>query len=1477
MAWFSDKLTLMLFLAAETGGPFHVIRAGFGITVAMLILTGAMAGGAEEPADTTGVLRLPVERKLTQQLEAAATHLERKETVRAVSLLEQLWFYSREKLAGDEPVLEPVGNRVLHMLRQLPDDDQRRFWERIESAAADEADSVLLGSPRRVGFLALRRLALRLRDTGNWELAIAALDQAARHPVATAQEALLADVLRVDLQAITTGSASVRKWLGSVGPEIRERSFTVAGEKLTVEAWLNRPRTGTAATEPKIASDRPALMPRWEWTGGTPDNLRKGLRQANSELRAQGLIPLSSIQPLVVGQRVLVPTIDGLACLEAETGRIVWQTTNRAAKERATLAGQQQHNPLFSNKLMLALSQQLQTNTLIGALSHDDETVYQIVETGTSNEPAKSTNGFALEAVDLTTGQKKWRAGGNGKTTEAIRQLNWTVDAKEKIQSPSELYLQLTKPITGPAAKAAASTPPEMSICGPPLSLGDRLYVLSEQSSELIFLAIDRASLEVEWSCSLGDLLPDVSRAAPRTYSAAPLIWTGRWLVCGTNCGAIVAIDPLTESIRWVARYPAELWLALRPELSSTDVAAASALRSWRNAVIQQAGGKLICISPESPVIRVLDELTGQTAYTIPRGQGLTVLGTTPRQILVLEPAAIHAFDLTTGESQWRTVIGEVRGRGILVGAHGVQPLADGSVAVLDLETGRRLPGAIYSELAWGNLVPLPDGWVSSDEFHIRKFADVAVQRQLLADQTNTSAIEQARLDLEAGDLAAVRSRLMNAADEAARRLLRDGDLVELRFYPERVAQIRSRLLKLSITRESQGESLFMLAEAFFHERQWSRVFECCLDGLAVGLTGERIISSETMRRVRWDRAFQGLLAAAFREAEDGERGKIEQSLAPRWQAARDALDPFALQQLEQQWRSLRWTRHRLVDDAEAIFLGSSLLSRELSLLTAGHIEPETSGLRALWKLREERQSAGFPRDTEDIELRLLRESPGRVVIGEKTIRRQLANQGADLKRLQRRLDLGPADVWPATTPRVTATKDAGDEDTLQTPIPVLADADGLWDRVDVSVNRQDKLLRFSGDGQRGSWTVKLSPGQTPLQQLPLTYQGWGCGRLLIVRIGSQLLAVSPWNEQGEPDAKIVWSLDLMGNGAHPQEQLMVERMSSKWKHSQDPYRILDPVGREICRVGPVQAGYLCYLQRGKIIAVETQTGRQLWERWDIAPGAIPFGDEEHVLLWSPDKHICEVLDAADGRTIRKQSNPDAFGDVWHESHGTVWTGKVDRELTLICRDLIGQRTLWERRFSKDCLPLVLDDRTGAVLDPHGVLSLIDLRTGVTLEEPLTLDVPQPIERIIVSRDEQRWYVGVSGPVERSLDWLAAQGVLAGYRRPLLQGPLMAIRRSTRQIEWRREIAGEPWMLDQNKTTPILTQIYKLPPQTPGQGIGEGVLRLIDKRTGRDVFIHRDFNLLPYFTLDSQPDLQKLDIRTKNTNFQVDYSPPADG
>ncbi len=1411
---------------------------------------------AEENIDAApGWLRLPVDRRVVLQLETAAKDLADQEVSRALPVLEQLWLQSGRRLYSHESRWETVEHRIRELIRQLPEAEQRQFWRRIE--VAKEGAAALSALPTRSGLRALLSRAADFRDQGEFELAAAAYAAAARHPAATPAEASLIRVLQWEMQAALEGPAAMTVWLKSQDPRALSRPLTVLGTPKTVETWLTEIHSLAAvhAASPRDPLDRPALDPVWNRDDLVNEELREDLEPSLEELRRQGMLRLPTAVPALVGTRIVTRAPWGLMCLSAETGETLWFAEDRPTAGRSLPAMHEQRRtlqPRVFAKLMFSLLERLQVNTLLGSLSHDEQTIYHVVPSpsSTSNPNPPPVTRCALEAVDAATGETLWKI--------------------SEPKTPDDLWwqsLQQTFPAL-PATEAA-----EFSICGPPAVVGSRLYFLATLSSELVFCAVDKHSRQLAWATEIGHILPNFGRLTFRGQTGCRPIWTGELLICPTACGLIVAIDPIQERPRWFTRIP-----VAGPSRSSpgADAAASAAmelaLRAWREATIVRSAGKLVCISPESQAVHCLEEATGKILCSIPREDGLTLIGSRGDCVYVLEPTAIRAHELSTGAMIWRNVIGEIRGRGALVDQHAVQPLADGSLAVVDLETGRRSPGRIGSEMTFGNLIPLNDGWLSVDELQVCRLPDLAKKRGSPAKNDVDDEFAAQERNLDGGDFAAVRDYAATHPDDRAQNLLRKADLAELRFAPDRGWDFRERLLQLSTSKTAQGEALRALGEAALAVGEFREAMGYALDGLALELTGEIDLREESVRRVRWDRAFQGIAQAALRAADPEQRRACEEQIIERWHAAGNSQDPFAPQQLYQHLRALPAARRQLLKHPEPVFLGSGQLVRELSLLEAGGADDDATRIEAAFCLGREWRDAGFRQQGDDVEFALLRDAPGARAESGLTVRRRLIADGSDVDKLLRRMNQGPEDRWPRVVPKAASESQEVLDASHRTVIPLETDGNDLWDRLEVSVDRYARRLYFSGAGQSDLWSVELPKASTGVH--PYTFRGWTVGHLLIVRIGVLLAAVSPFDDQGAPQAKLLWSQDLLGMTSLLPDQFLVERIPVRWKQVEDEFRVIDGFHRDFGRVGSLCPEFLCYLQQGRLTAVETLTGRLLWERWDVLPGTIAWGDHEQILLWNPDRETLEILAASDGRTIARRICRLSPEEIWHESAGIVWTGRVGEELTMECRNLMTDRLVWQCGFPRESQPVRLDHRTGAVVDPRGLLHLFHLLSGEPVGEALTIDVPQPLERLAVHRDETRWYLSLSGSVGSVFDWQSTQPYL-GYRRPIMRGPLYAIDRASGQIAWRRDHAGEPWLLDQPLAAPVLIQVFKQPPPTPGQGIGEGVLRVFDKRTGEELLTHRDINLVPFVAVEADADLKRVELKMERLVLQLDYDPPA--
>ena len=172
---------------------------------------------------------------------------------------------------------------------------------------------------------------------------------------------------------------------------------------------------------------------------------------------------------------------------------------------------------------MTALDQRVWVDLAYGTLSSDGAYVFSVEDLPLdvvlpNNRIVFRANGVRqlapggprpynrLAAHDIRTGKLKWELGG----------------------PKGEFELRL-----------AATT-----FLGPPLPLGDRLYVLTDSGGEIRLLALDPSSGDVDWSQQLVVAEWNVLQDPIRRLSGASPSYADGVLVCPTSAGAVVAVDP---------------------------------------------------------------------------------------------------------------------------------------------------------------------------------------------------------------------------------------------------------------------------------------------------------------------------------------------------------------------------------------------------------------------------------------------------------------------------------------------------------------------------------------------------------------------------------------------------------------------------------------------------------------------------------------------------------------------------------------------------------------------------------------------------------------------------------------------------------------------------------------------------------------------------------------------------------------------
>ena len=1481
---------------------------------------------ANNPKGSSG-LRLVEDRQVNRWLDAARGHVEHREFTLAASLLSQVFGTENDSfvVTGSATVL--ARDEAWRLTKRLPDDIRLLVEADLDRTAGDAWTVVRAGGSRDEiaafadryrfsipGVEALLTLAAVHRDNSQHESAASAWARVAEHPRATKTQQTSARLARIDALMAATRFEEAARVCNRVLNEDLAPNIALASRDISPREWLttkqrelNEALTARTDSRHRVDADpSPALQPSWSRLTPPAADLAKNVADTQRYFRGQGVVSSVAMRPLVVGSVVLARTMEHLIALDLSTGEPIWREPHPEytwITERPFSL----ENVGFRNNLIGAWHRRTEADSVFGSLATDGQIVIAVMEADRSG-------------WDLTPSGLARPGLANGQTPVG---LSWNRLSAHEI-STGELRWQIGGKATGPADQYGG-----FRFLGPPLPLDDLWFVVARREDveklvaserredELKLMAIDGRTGHLRWSLGLGVLPPHLAEAVGRRRMACPVTLADGRLLCPTVGGALIAIDPVTKGIAWGCRYRVKQHdQPTRPVngMGATPMADAW-WNEWREVTCVTTDRLAVLASPESDELHAIDLAAGRALWSVPRSGALHLAGLFEDLAVVIEPMAVRAHDLHTGTVKWRCETGEISGRGTIAGTKLLQPRRAGGVAVVDLQDGSRRDSLVSTETVLGTLTPCEGGWISQTDQSLVKLPLLTQAREeALAKWTNnrtdeTAAVDLARLDLQSSEPAAARSRLLDVDTPRVKGLRREALLALLRSSSKAAPPsddmaidydaLSKELLESCESNDERLVALHAVGEAAYAANDPIGAVTSYLEGIDLLDTisrksmGEWPADGVSTRSVRRDRAFVGSIERVLSETVRRTRtspvgtevetlSRLEQTLAARLEMARKNTDPFAVQRLVDRMLPLEWGRRTLLTEATAVQFARTLKKAEPALLTVSSSRDDQLATEAARQLTELFRRSGWRTEADAIGRRLLIEHPGVVLNPGHIWPAKLAADAQDAER-RARLLAPPVDPWPKVMPRMGLETKSHGEDVHYFPVTVDAIPGSLLDRLDVSVDRQARFVRFAGEGHTGKWSVTLAGPVTPMRSSFAVLdqcEAWGIGRLLILRLGTELFCISPLDERGEPHGKLEWLPIDMTNGLTAlgnESQSTTEAIPGRVGLRHESLRLIDGFGRVMGRVGPVRPDYLCYQSQARLVAIDTQTGKRLWERLDIPPHCQSFGDEERVYLWRTDERVLQVLSAVDGRTIENRQWDASPDDVLMQRGSLTWLVKAvgstnnNSSVLVALNDARDGSLRWSRFFTSKAVPFVLDRDTLGVVEPSGLLHLLVADTGQPLGEALTIDVPNKLERIVCHRDAWRWYVAFSGPVERQ-GVLQNEQIWGGRRLPFMNGPWYAIDRTTTSIAWRRTLDNEPLSLDASRMAPVFVQMWRQPnlDNTATKG-GEGWLRLIDKRSGSEVAFRKDPSLQPYFVLHPTANREMLDIRTERETVRLRY------
>ncbi|MFM8413218.1 MAG: PQQ-binding-like beta-propeller repeat protein [Planctomycetota bacterium] len=471
---------------------------------------------------------------------------------------------------------------------------------------------------------------------------------------------------------IPLDAAGAAEWLaGQVGG--------AAGPAVAGREW--RQFRGTPARNGVVEATRPLLVPRYRVPlVRHPEEARRLEKERQAALAAgDPLAPAGT--PLAVGDRLVVQTALGILAVDFESGRRLWLASGVAATEVDADASAAGPPRVFRD----ATSGNLASDgRLVFAVEGRPEAF--IAERGGGlgagrlpfgGIAASWDEGNMLSAYELSTGAVRWRLQGRNRGAEEGRD-----------EAASRWHL------------------------GPPLVVGDELFVLVEERGEVRVEARSADDAALRWVQPLatyddGDAISSAEAAPRRLAGLTPALAEGV-LVCPIGGGSVVAIDVATRSLLWAHAYP-------RPE-SGRDrggFRAEPALEEpvWPGEPAPVIAADRVILAPfDANLLLCLGLRDGRPIWQRQRPGRIAIAGGLDDRLLVVDAGGVEALDLGTGKRLWDRRLGDgVRpsGRGILTpralllpsDGPGVLEIAldDGSIVGRSAGRGGGIPGNLVA------------------------------------------------------------------------------------------------------------------------------------------------------------------------------------------------------------------------------------------------------------------------------------------------------------------------------------------------------------------------------------------------------------------------------------------------------------------------------------------------------------------------------------------------------------------------------------------------------------------------------------------------------------------------------------------------------------------------------------------------------------------------------------------------------------
>ncbi len=1182
--------------------------------------------------------------------------------------------------------------------------------------------------------------------------------------------------------------------------------------------------------------------------------VEKLVRQYRDESRAT----LPAVQPLAVGETILMRTPRKLMGVDFSSGRRIWEWPPWETETADVSLASPQGMRLVQSTREQELHQRLWDDAAHGQISSDGRSVYLIHELGYAAE------GQLAAANRVFIGRVGAQGGGSGEP----RSTNQLVSLSLARQGAAQWIVGGEHGEDEPRLAGAF-------FLGAPLPLDDRLYTLAEFNGEIRLVVLDAANGRLEWQQQLAHVeSQSIDVDSQRRLAGATPSYQAGVLLCPTSAGALVAVDLASRSLLWGYAYiraPDRSQqrgfgiVRLQPRASMPQGA------RWADSSVTVAGNRLLLTPVETDQLHGLDLLTGQPLWEPQPRQGRLFVACIHQDLAVfVSNDQISALRLDDGQPAWDSPLDlpdPPSGRGFYNGQAYFLPTTGSELLKISLDPQQ---GQIVQRLptrnVLGNLIAYRDEIISHGPdwlaiYHQSEPLRTRVEQLLAENPDHIEALAHyGELQVAQGQTLEAIETLrrvcqLDPQQETARELLVETLLSALEEdFVSRLDTV-DEIQRLTEHPGKRSRLLRLLAQGWQQQGEIERAFGAYIEladlqeavrerGGSFDWQADEVERGWSCQPERW---LEARLSELLTAAESEPRERLDQKLAAWLETAEQ--DPAARQRfLRYFWGHPEAEGLHLERAAEMAASGEATAAQlrlaRLEQHPQDEIRRQAVALMAQLLIRSAQEDQALPY----LE-RLATDWPAEICRDGQTGQQlaDAAQQLPDIQQAHRRTQ-----PWPGGQVEIAHAADAGNRypsyrRVFSCQLRQLSGAAPQGLRVLYDQHPNSLIVR---DAQ-GATLLNVNLGTRRLNTADFGLTHFRLhGHLLVVSLGVELLAIDLIQAARNPNDPILWRKDLLTPvpGATPfQMQVRVHALRHPWGDTRRVFA--DPEEQLQGVTGPLTARGLIYMNSRELICADSLTGETIWARDGLPPGSDVFGDEELVFVVPPQSAEARVFQTLDGQQ-RGQRQVDSLAQRWTTwgRHVLAWSEQQD-VLILHLYDAWTGNSVWREDLPKNAKATLVEDDEVAILQADGrfvVRSLQDdtIRLETDLEpEPGLLSL-----HVIRSREQYLVVTNRTAPVEPNTPAAQIRTVISGLATPLITGHAYAFDRQSGQPLWAEPAAVERYgfPIEQPTETPLLLFLRQHQPGAGGQTRQHTSLLALDRNTGQEILENAEIPTLTY-------------------------------